>query len=264
MQYSSKNHTFVICAYKENKYLSNCVESLLNQTIPSKVIMCTSTPNDHIMNIAQKYNVELFVNTNKSSLSGDWNFAIDSVQTDIFTICHQDDYYFPNYLEEVINNMNKVENPIFVYTNYYEDKKGNLEKSNINMKIKNILNFPLKFKATWNNKFIRRRILSLGNPICCPSVTYVKKHLEKDFFDVNFKNAADWDAWERLSKLDGAVIYCSNHLMAHRIYEESTTTLNIQDNTRSKEDFIIFSRFWPKSIAKIITKIFKLSEINNN
>lgn len=43
-----KNHTFVICAYKESKYLEECIESLEKQIVKSNIIMCTSTPNDYI------------------------------------------------------------------------------------------------------------------------------------------------------------------------------------------------------------------------
>ena len=38
-----KNHTFVICAYKESKYLEECIKSLINQTVKSNIIMTTST-----------------------------------------------------------------------------------------------------------------------------------------------------------------------------------------------------------------------------
>ena len=57
------NHTYVICAYKEEPFLEDCVKSLLNQTVKSEVIISTSTPNDHIKKIADKYKVKLCINT---------------------------------------------------------------------------------------------------------------------------------------------------------------------------------------------------------
>lgn len=258
-----KNHTFVICAYKENKFLENCIQSLIDQTVQSEIIICTSTPNNHISQLAQKYNLKMFINTNKSSLSGDWNFAIQSVNTEYFTICHQDDYYYDKYLENVMHQIEKVDKCIFVYTNYVEHKNSGICYTNLNMKIKNILNYMMRFKFFRSNVFLRRRVLSLGNPICCPSVTYNKSYINDNFFDVNFKNAADWDAWERLSRKNGHIIYVPEQLMAHRIYEESTTSQNIKDNTRSNEDLIIFKRFWPSFIAKPLARLFQLSEKNN-
>ena len=261
--FEPKDHTFTICAYKENKHLEKCILSLCNQKVKSQIIICTSTPNEHIQSLADKYQLPLYINPDPSSLSGDWNFAARMVKTKLYTICHQDDYYFEDYLEKVLENANKASKPLIIYTNYVEDKNGALDKSNVNLKIKNILNWPMKYKLGWKSKFIRRRVLSLGNPICCPSVTFNKEYIEDDFFDKSFKNAADWDAWERISKKNGEMVYCKNYLMAHRIYEESTTTENIKNNIRTIEDGQLFRRFWPKPIASLLTKVFKLSEKNN-
>ena len=48
-----KNHTFVICAYKESQYLEECIESIKKQNVKSNVIMTTSTPIEFIEKIAQ-------------------------------------------------------------------------------------------------------------------------------------------------------------------------------------------------------------------
>ena len=45
MKYSENNHTFVVCAYKESPYLGECIESLLQQTKKSRILISTSTPN---------------------------------------------------------------------------------------------------------------------------------------------------------------------------------------------------------------------------
>ena len=63
-----KNHTFVICAYKESKYLEECIESLEKQIVKSNIMMCTSTPNDYIKNMAQKYNIPLYINEGESGI----------------------------------------------------------------------------------------------------------------------------------------------------------------------------------------------------
>ncbi|MFR2769325.1 MAG: glycosyltransferase family A protein [Thomasclavelia sp.] len=36
-------HTYVVLAYKQSKYLEECIKSVLNQKFPSKVIIATST-----------------------------------------------------------------------------------------------------------------------------------------------------------------------------------------------------------------------------
>ena len=53
MNYTGKNHTFAICAYKESPFLEECIQSLLGQTIPSTIIIVTSTDNAYIQNMAE-------------------------------------------------------------------------------------------------------------------------------------------------------------------------------------------------------------------
>lgn len=263
MRYTGENLTFAICAYKESKYLEECVLSLKKQTVKSRIIICTSTPNEHIEQIAKKYHIDLFVREGRSGLAEDWNFAMSCVKTELFTLCHQDDYYMKEYAENIIWYASEAKKPLIIYTGYGEEKKGQVITRNLNLNIKKILNFPLVFHGNWKRKVIRRRILSLGNPICCPSVSFSSSVMEEEKFDGNFKNAVDWDMWERLSKKEGDFIYCSKILMVHRVHEESTTTENIANNIRGNEDIVIFKRFWPMFIAKKIAKIFSLSEKGN-
>ena len=37
-------HVFAVCAYKDSPYLEQCIRSLKAQTVPSHIIICTSTP----------------------------------------------------------------------------------------------------------------------------------------------------------------------------------------------------------------------------
>lgn len=54
-------HTFVICAYKESEYLEECIKSIKNQSIKSKVIITTSTDNLFIRELAEKYAIKLYI-----------------------------------------------------------------------------------------------------------------------------------------------------------------------------------------------------------
>ena len=66
-----------------------------------------------------------------------------------------------------------------------------------------------------------------------------------------------------ISRLRGAFVYCDDILMYHRIHEESATTAIIADNDRTKEDFEMFCRFWPKWIARILERFYRKSEDSN-
>ena len=62
--FTNKDHTFVICAYKESPFLEECINSLLNQTIKSNIIIETSTPNNYIDTYADRYGIKVFINNN--------------------------------------------------------------------------------------------------------------------------------------------------------------------------------------------------------
>ena len=53
--------------------------------------------------------------------------------------------------------------------------------------------FIMRPKAMWGSRFIRRRVLSLGSPICCPSATYYRPNLMKQVFLNGFRADEEWE-----------------------------------------------------------------------
>ena len=178
MSYSSNDHTYVLCAYKESAFLEECVKSLIAQTLSSNILIATSTPNEHITSIAQKYDLPIYINEGEKGIGGDWNFAYSKANTPLITIAHQDDIYEPTYTEEMLDYINKSKNPIIYFSGYCELRNGEKIYNNSLLKIKKLMLSPLKIRAFWTSRFVRRRILSLGCPICCPAVTFVQKMVE--------------------------------------------------------------------------------------
>ena len=256
-------HTFVICAYKESPYLEKCIESLMRQTKKSNILMVTSTPNKYIEEIAKKYDIPLYVNEN-GGITQDWNFAYDHAETEYVTIAHQDDVYFSKYVEKVIYDMEKAKKPIIWFSDYAEIRDGHVVKRNKLLLIKRLMLFLLIFKPFQSLKCIRRFVLSLGCPICCPSVTFYKNRIKNGPFQHGFRSDEDWEAWEKLSHMKGQFVYHNEILVGHRIHEDSETSNILQDDARSKEDYIMFQKFWPNRIAKMLAKLYSVSENSNN
>ena len=250
-----KNHTFAICAYKESDYLEECIKSVLAQTVKSNVIMATSTPNKYIENMAKKYNIELFINHGKTGIGQDWNFAVSCTKTDYVTVAHQDDIYNENYLEKIVEQINKGNDFIIAFGDYREIKNGEVIELTKNLKIKKILLAPLKKHGSrsWAKNFS----LKFGTAICCPCVTLNTKIVGKTPYLTNMKCDLDWETWYEFSKLDGAFLYINEELMKHRIHENSETSNLIENNVRLTEDYEMFKRFWPKPIAKILMHFYK-------
>ena len=263
MMTENRLHTFVICAYKESPYLEECILSLKAQTLQTGIIMVTSTPNAHISALSEKYGIPLSVNKGEGGIVQDWNFGYAMCRTKYITIAHQDDIYLPEYAERAVAMLEASKKPLIFFTDYAELRDGIRVDNNQLLKVKRLLLSPLKVRAFRGNKWIRRRSLSLGCGICCPSVTFAVRNLPDQVFTVQYRSCEDWQAWERISRIKGEFLYCPKILMAHRIHEESATTNILQDNGRTQEDYEMFCKFWPKWIAKLLVRFYSKSEESN-
>lgn len=257
-------HTFVICAYGESPFLEECIQSLKKQTVKTGIKMITSTPNLHIQNLSEKYQIPLYVNEGEKGLAGDWNFALRQADTLLVTLAHQDDLYMPKYAETILKAYQKKKNPIILFTDYAELRGNQTVNKNRLLFVKRMLLFPLRCELLQTSRFIRRRILSMGSPICCPSVTLIKARITEPLFRNNMKSNIDWQAWEELSREEGEFCYLAQPLMKHRIHAGSTTSEVLKNSTRRQEDIYMYRKFWPKPIAEFIELFYSRNEKSNN
>lgn len=251
-------HTFVICAYKKSPYLEACIKSLKRQEKRSKIIIVTSTPNAYIENLAIKYELPYFVNRGQGGITQDWNFgyqcAKETYHSEYITIAHQDDIYEKSYLTAVFQAIKQTSRPLIIFGDYYEIRNKARVKNNKLLCIKRLMLMPLRVHALQSVRWIRRRILSFGSPICCPSVTFAVQNLPDVIFENHYRACEDWEAWEKLSRLKGEFVYIPKLIMGHRIHEESETTAAIGGQKRTNEELEMFCKFWPKWFAKILVK----------
>ncbi|MDO4182758.1 MAG: glycosyltransferase [Coriobacteriia bacterium] len=261
--FSSADHTFAICAYKESPFLGECVRSLQQQTLKTNVIMCTSTPSDYVENVAKEAGIPLFVNPAKPGIGSDWNFAVICASTPLVTIAHQDDTYAPRYAECAVAGMNRAARPLIFFTNYGELRDGEEVDDNQLLSVKRMLLKPIAKTGIAATTRKKRGLLSKGSAICCPSVTLNKQTLPDPPFISDMKSNLDWDAWERFSHLDGEFVYDNNILMHHRIHQDSETSALIRDNTRTQEDLAMLKRFWPAPLAHLLNAIYSKGQNSN-
>lgn len=262
-------HTFVICAYKDSPYIEECIKSLKKQTVPSKILLATATPSQYLENLCATYSLEYHVRTGVPSIGADWNYALSLVDTPYATIAHQDDIYESNYIKRLIAKAD--DHSLIIFSDYSELINQKKYENRINMKIKKILLRPLINPHNQGKIGRKRCVLKFGNAICCPSVTYhiayIRKLLEEngrtELFQNNFRSNLDWEAWEWLSRQQGSFVYVPESLMAHRIHEESETSVVIGERQRGQEDYNIFCKFWPKWVAKLLVRVYGTSEKGN-
>lgn len=249
----AKYHTFTICAYKESPYLEECIKSIKNQSIKSNVIICSSTKNKHIEDLAKKYKIQTYFRKGQSDIQDDWNFAVSNAKTELVTVVHQDDVYDKDYLENILINYTGEELMLTTDNFYYINGKS---VDNKNLKLKRILKFPLRIPFIGNIRWVRVMTLSLGNTIQCPSATYNKKLIKGSIFTSDLKFGLDWDTFLKIYRMKGKIRYIPLKLMSFRISDEATTKSCMNNDLRVKEDTIMFSKFWPKKIVKLIMKFY--------
>ena len=256
-------HTFVIPCYGDSSFLKECIESLLCQTQESKILLTTATPSEYLKSIAEKYDIQLVENHQKPSIAGDWNFALSSCDTQYCTLAHQDDIYAPEYAKNILAAMRKTPQSLIAFCDYKELKNNSSRFWLVYLIVKRLLLFPFYLKHSWKSIWIKKLILSLGCPICCPSVTYNLNNLNNFQFSSEYTINLDWNAWLELATRKGAFIFVPKALMEHRIADECETAVGLSDNRRQNEDKIIFERLWPKSIASILIALYKSCYINS-
>jgi glycosyltransferase involved in cell wall biosynthesis len=258
-------HSFAILAYKESPYIEDCILSLKKQNVKSDMFIATSTPSDFLTQLAEKYNVPIFVTEPGKGIAHDWNFSLKQATTKYLTLAHQDDIYLPNYTENCIKEAENFNDSLICFTNYSEIVGGKDRDKTTLLKIKRLmLHSFMPFNKNIKRIFWKKRMISFGCPIAAPSVMY-NLHNVGDFnFTNEFHINMDWDAWYRLTNMKGRFVYINQKLMKHRIHEESATTKGLQNNSRQKEDLMMFERLWPKPIAKLLAVIYAKSYSSNH
>ena len=241
-------HTFVILAYNESDDLEECIKSVINQSVKSNVVIATSTPNDYIIDLASQYSLGVMVNKAKSNKGRDYNFAVNSFDTELITIAHQDDLYDRNYTKEILNCYNKHSGATIIFTDNYEIDNNVKVKKSKKLFWKRYFLFPLRFKFFQNKKFFKLRALRRDKYICTSSITFVKKNISKDVFPTNLKYDNDWKGLIDLAKDNTNFVYLAKKLVGYRVI------LKEDNKTKEKEDESIQSSLYPKWYYNMFVK----------
>lgn len=257
-------HSFIILAYQESPYLEACVQSLLQQTVPSQIILVTATPNAFIEEVAARHQLPLIINRQPSGLASDWNFALRQARTEYVTLAHQDDIYLPDYSAQMLNGLSDHPDFLIKFCNYQEIYHGRTAISvrtwTLNLLIKRLLvwlNF--RHSSAMAGTAAKMSLLRFGSPIACPSILYHTNRLGDFAFSQEFQINADWMAWIDLAHRPGAFLKTERVLMQHRIHADSATTRGLRQQIRQREDLLCFAKLWPQPLVKLLYKLYTIS-----
>ena len=155
-------HTFAVCAYRDSPYLETCIRSLKRQTVPTDIIVCTSTPSPYVEEMAGKYGLPYFVREGESDIQADWNFACEMAASRLVTIAHQDDYYHRDYAKHVQECWEKYADATVFCTDCAIIKNGRAQKPGMFLLIKKLLRAPLRLHKLAHWRVVKRAALMCG------------------------------------------------------------------------------------------------------
>ena len=254
------NHTFAIPVYLAAPNLATVVESLRVQAgEPSEILLATSTPTAELAAFARHHALALHINPRRIDIAADWNFALSAAKTELVTLAHQDDYFASAYVASLSSALQRHPNGVLAFCDYSEHTPLGTRPTNINLRIKR----ALRQRAFGRRECIadtrdKVRLLSLGNPICCPSVMFNRSLLADFCFPTGFQTNLDWMAWLELALRPGGFVYVRERLASKGVHSGSETTATIANRAREREDREIFGGLWPAPIAAALASLYRL------
>ncbi|HUC78526.1 MAG TPA: glycosyltransferase family 2 protein [Vicinamibacterales bacterium] len=247
-------HTFVVPAFGEPRWLDRCLASLQQQSLASAILISTSTPNTHISSIAGRRQIPIVVNPVAAGIASDWNFALAQAASEWVSLAHQDDWYETDYVETCLNALTGVPNAVLIFTDATEridGKSGEIANTRVKRAIANLAFLTNRsIDARWR----KRLLLSFGNPIPCPSVMINRRMRPAFRFPEGWHSNLDWRAWLALASEPGAFVYVSRRLVTRTLHLDGATTRALED--RAREDARMFGELWPAPMAAALNRLY--------
>jgi hypothetical protein len=251
------DHTFVIPVYLAAPNLATLVESLRVQG--SGILLATSTPSAELLAFAKSNALGLRINPRRIDIAADWNFALSAAQTRFVTLAHQDDYFAWPYVARLRSALQRHPQGVLAFCDYSEHTPLGARSININLRIKRaLLQRAFGGRECVTDERDKVRVLSLGNPICCPSVMFNRSLLGDFRFPAGFQTNLDWMAWLELARRPGGFVYVRETLVSKGVHAGSETTATIANRARAREDREIFDALWPRPIAAALAAFYRL------
>lgn len=259
------DHTFAIPVYRAAPHLAALVASLRSQTATgSRILLATSTPSTELEDFARRERLPLHINPRRLGIAADWNFALESVSTALATLAHQDDLFAPLYLAHLTAALRRHPGAVIGFSDYTEHTPLGPRPLNINLRLKRALTErAFRGRECISESRDKLRLLSLGNPICCPSVILDRVALGEFRFPEGLQTNLDWLAWLGLSRRPGGFVYVRERLVSKGVHTASETTATIANRARAREDRMLFEAMWPRPVAAALSAFYRLGYLAN-
>ncbi|KPV96569.1 putative glycosyl transferase [Pseudoalteromonas sp. P1-9] len=239
--------TIAIPCYKPDfNYLEQAINSVLTQSLDCYELLIVDgeeVPNLELQKLAKKYQhvpARYIYNTADKTMAGNWNFAIQSSQTELVTLLHSDDFLETNY----ILRMTQIVGLHPGVAAYF------CGASIVDESSRTIISFPdlVKYFIRPRTKFItlqgEKGIISLlkGCYIFCPTICYRKSKLGNCVFNKKWKMVTDLQFYIDLLIANKQVLGVHDKLYTYRRHKENQTSKLTVNCERFNEEVIIYDQ----------------------
>ena len=220
----------VIPVYNSEKFLSESIESVLNQTYENiEVIAVDDGSTDSSPKILEEYSDEIIIIPQENKgLTTSLNTAIKQINGSWFKWFSPDDVMNPNAIETLIKEAEKLSNNTIVYSNWeIIDKDGKSLRQFFESNYNHLSNFD------FNVRLLDSQQINV-NTTLIPTLLFAK--------GCNFRNlkdpvAIDYDFFLRSALVhDSAFYLVSKPLVKYRIHRKQLSHKNINHTLECIED----------------------------
>ena len=209
--------TVIIPLFNKEKFIESTLKSVLNQRfIDFEVLIINDGSTDKSEEKVLKFidnRIHYFYKEN-GGVSVARNFGIAQAQSDYITFIDADDYWYPNFLQEMFENIKRFPEPkVFSAAIEVETSKKVFSSSYSIVKTNDceIVNY---FEASCKETVI-----------CTSCAVFHKSVFEKTgLFDINLKSGEDTDMWIRIG-LNYPILF-SWKILARYVYDPESLTKN--------------------------------------
>lgn len=207
----------LVCVYNCEKYISECIESVLNQSfIDYEFIIIDDGSTDKTAEIIEKYakldNRIKFFKKKNTGLTNSLNYGIGLANSNYILRLDADDLMLANRIEIVYELILHTEADIVVNRSLLINSYG----------------IKIKHSKKLNYDSFKKYLLLGFSPFAHSSVIFKKdKVIELGLYSSFYEKSQDYDLWLRMLEAGTKFYFCNQILTALRIHNESITSSEI-------------------------------------
>jgi glycosyltransferase involved in cell wall biosynthesis len=256
--------TVAIPFYKGHGYLRAAIESVLRQTSPEwRLIVCDDSPDPGTAELVTSFadsRVRYFRNDHNLGMAGNWNRCLETAETDLVNLLHNDDELLPNYVEVMLQAGREHPDAAAFFCRAKVIDSTGRERFSPADYVKQFLQPRSRGPLVLEGRSAIEALMH-GDFIMCPTVCYRKSRLPAERFNGDWRMVLDLDFFTRILLNRGTMVGLPAVAYAYRRHAENATSQYTESLLRFEEESRLHDRVatvardrgWPE-VARVAAR----------